>query len=420
MTEVSTTAQPAAMTPVADRIDIIDSLRAAGLCGVIIFNIVAMVGGFLGQKLLAKAGPTDLASAAFVVLLIQGKARSCFALLFGVGFGILMGRANARGQHFTSFYLRRMAVLLGIGLFNLTFLFFGDILILYAVLGMAMLLFQGWNNRALLVAGLVLIIVPPLLGGGYEAITGMPLPNLAGMTAAQVGALMPASLPAYQGSDYLAYIAANWHYYIDLYRAETFETLIYNLSVLGLFLLGLWITRTGILADVERWRPFLRRIAWWCLLIGLALSIVQGSRRMGIHAEGVLHGVVTAAYAGLSIAAFGYVALFCLILTRRGRFLQPALAPMGRMALTGYLTSNAIGSFIFYGWGLGLMTAFSVAGLVGLGLSIFIGLCLISAAWMRAFRFGPAEWVWRSLTYGRAALLHVKLPIGAQDLEASQ
>ena len=411
------TTNPTTMAPVSERIDIIDSLRAAALCGVIVYNIVAMVGGFLGAQLLASAGPADLASAATVIVLVQGKARTCFALLFGIGFGILMDRANARGQQFTAFYLQRMAILLAIGLFNLSFLFFGDILVLYALLGMAMLPFRGWSNRALLLAGLALIVVPPLAAGAYEAMSGAPLPNLAGMTPAQVDALMPASLPAYQGHDFAAYVAANWAYYIDLYRAETSATLVYNASVLGLFLLGLWTARTGVLADVERFRPFLRRVAWWCIPLGLALSVLQGTRRMGIPLAGALHGAVTAAYAGVSIAGFGYIALACLLLTRQARPLQAALAPLGRMALTGYLGSNAIGAFVFYGWGLGLMTHFSAAGLFAFGLAIFLASCVASAAWMRAFRFGPAEWLWRSLTYGRAALM--RAPAAAPASAAS-
>jgi uncharacterized protein len=401
---------PVRIGPTVDRIGVVDSLRGAALCGVIVFNIVAMVGGFLGKELLAKAGPLDMAGAAVVILLIQGKARACFALLFGTGFGILHQRTSTRGQDFKSFYLRRMAVLLTIGLFNLSFLFFGDILILYAILGMATLLFSRLAQRTLWRLGLFLILVPPIAAGAFEAVSGAPLPNAAGLTPAQVAAAMPATLPVYRGGDYGAYIAANWHYYVDMYRIDTLETVVYNLSVLGLFLLGLWTARSGMLKDGERWRPFLRKVVLWCLPIGLMLSVVQGTRRMGIHAEGALHGVVTAAYAGVSIAAFGYIALLYLLLTRRWSILLRALAPVGRMTLTGYLAANAIGSFVFYGWGMGTMAGWNVVGLVLFGFGIFCALCMFSAAWLRCFRFGPAEWVWRSLTYGRAQPMRKQAP----------
>lgn len=386
--------------PVDDRVHLIDALRAVALYGVITYNIVAMVGGFIADQLLASATPADLGFVAFDLVLIQGKARACFALLFGVGFGILMDRTERRGGGFTAFYLRRMAVLLGIGLFNLAFLFFGDILILYAVLGMAMLAFRHWDERRLLRTGLALIVLPPLAAGLAEEMLGAPLPNLAGLSPAQVHAIMPATTPIYRGGDYGAYVLANFRYYADTYRTGTASTMVYDLSVLGLFLLGLWIARRDILADIGAWRPLLRRIAWWCLPIGLVLSVVNGSRRLGVETHGALYGLVTASYAGLSVMAFGVAAALCLFLSGPGRPLQKMLAPMGRMALTGYLASNLVGGAVWYGWGLGMMGAWNGAAMNLFALALFAGLCLISAAWMRFFRFGPAEWVWRSLTYG--------------------
>lgn len=387
--------------PVHDRVHVIDALRAIALYGVITFNLVGMVAALIGGEVMARATPLDLAFATFDLIVIEGKARACFALLFGVGFGLLMDRAAARGQAFTGFYLRRMAVLLAIGLGNLAFLFFGDILILYALLGMVMLLFRSWDDRRVLTLGLALILVPPLIIGGIEAATGAPMPNLAGLSPEQVDALMPASAPVYHHGGYLDVVQANLRYYVDHYRAETGYVVMYDLGVLGLFLLGLWTARNGVFADVERWRPLLRRIAWWCVPVGLALSVLHGSRRMGLAAEGWVYGLVTAAYAGLAIAALGYIALLCLLLGRSPR-LRAALAPIGRMALTGYLASNAIGGFVWYGWGLGQMGRWNVAAINLFALALFAALWLFSAAWLRAFRFGPAEWLWRSLTYGRA------------------
>lgn len=383
------------------RIDGIDALRATALFGVIIFNIIAMVAGFLAKDLLATAGPLDQGAIVVDLLLIQGKARSCFAFLFGVGFGILMDRAARHGQGFTGFYLRRMLALLAIGLFNLTFLFYGDILILYAVLGMAMLPFRNLADRSLLRLGLVLVVLPPIVGGLIEAMTGAPLPNLAGLSPTEVGAIMPATIDAYRGGDFAAYVLANFRYYIDHYRTDTGNALVYDLGVLGLFLLGLWTARNRVLVDIDRWRPLLRRVVWWCLPLGLVLSLVYATRRVGIPAEGALYGMVTATYVGLPVMAFGYVAGICLLLAGPARWLRRALAPMGRMALTGYLGSNAIGSWFWYGWGLGMIGRWNVAAMTLFAIAIFIGLCVFSTLWLRAFRHGPAEWFWRSLTHGR-------------------
>lgn len=391
---------PAAVQPQDDRNALIDALRAIALYGVISFNIVGMVAGLVGGTIIAHASDADMGFLAFDLILIQGKARAAFALLFGVGFGTLAARAAAKGQPIWPLHSRRMLVLLAIGLCNLAFLFFGDILILYALLGLALPLFRGLGNRALIGTGLALLIVPPLAIGAIEAFTGVPLPNLAGLSPAAVEALMPASAPIYQGSDYAAFIRANFAYYLDHYRAETAYVLMYDLSVFGLFLIGLWAARNRVLTDVAAWRPFLIRTAAIALPLGLVLSVVHASRRLGIEADGAAYGLVTAAYAGLALMSFGYVALFALWLSGSGWRVARWLAPMGRMALTGYLASNAIGAVTWYGWGFGLMGRWNGTAMNLFALAIFIALCLFSAGWLRAFRYGPVEWLWRSLAYG--------------------
>lgn len=205
-------------------------------------------------------------------------------------------------------------------------------------------------------------------------------------------------------------MGANLHYYPEHYRQETSYAVVYDLSVLGLFLTGVWVARRRVLVDIEGWRPLLRRTAWTCLPLGLVLSILHGTRRLAIPAHGGAYAAVTAAYAGLAIIAFGYVALFALLLSGRGQRVHRALSPAGQMALTCYLASNAIGSFVTYGWGLGLLGRMNGAALNLLATAIYIGLCLFAGIWLAAFRFGPAEWVWRSLTYGRAQPIRRRLP----------
>ena len=403
MRDVVEAGQPG-MTPVADRLTVIDTLRAIALSGVIVMNLTAMVMLLKAGSVLAAAGPPDLAFGLFDLVFLQGKARSAFALLFGVGFGILMQRAQARGAGFGAFYMRRAFILLLIGIGNLAFLFWGDILIVYAVLGMVLMLFRNAGQRTLLWLGLGLVILPPLVGGAIEAAIGAPLPNLAGLSPAEVEAGFRALAPAYLGSDFWAYVCANLRYYLFHNRAETGFVAIYDLGVLGLFMLGLWSAREGLFQDIERHRPLLRRVGWVALPLGLVLSVIHATRRLGVPADGLLHGLVTAAYMGLPIMAFGYLALLTLYISRSGRWLGVVFAPMGRMALTGYLASNAIGAFVWYGWGLGKIGDagwLSMAWMNLFAIAVFAGLCVFSALWLGVFRFGPAEWVWRSLTYGR-------------------
>lgn len=232
----------------------------------------------------------------------------------------------------------------------------------------------------------------------WNWLPGGPLPNLAGRSQTEVAQLMPASAPAYRGEDFEAHVQANLAYYVDHWPAETPYAILYSLRVFGLFLLGLWTTRAGVLADIERWRPVLRMIASICLPLGLMLSVINASRLMGIEVDGAAYALVTAAYVGLPIMAFGYIAALALWLTGQGRWLQRALAPVGRMALTGYFGSNLIGSFVWCGWGLGLMGVWIGAAM---NLFVFTGLPVLTALWLAVFRFGPVEWLWRCISHGK-------------------
>lgn len=377
------------------RLPVIDAVRAVALFGVITMNIMAMVMVFAGEQVIAMAQPWDYVVAVFDLVLLQGKARSTFAFLFGVGFGLLMART---GPGFVAFYLRRMSVLLAIGVINMLFLFWGDILILYAILGMTLILFRTWSDRAVLTLGLILILAPPVLLGALEIITGGHLRGLAGVTPDEGWALIAARAPIYESGGYFEVVHANLAYYIDHHLFDTAYVAIYDLGVLGLFLTGLWTARKGIFADVEAWRPFLRRVAWGCLPVGLIVSIAYATKTMGASFGVPFDAVITAGYLGLPVMAFGYVAAFTLCFTRGGRGLDKALRPMGRMALTGYLGSNLIGGFVWYGWGLGLMGKIGLTGVFGVSAAIFAGLWLFSALWLKRFSFGPVEGVWRRLS----------------------
>ena len=148
-----------------------------------------------------------------------------------------------------------MTVLLAIGVINLAFFFWGDILIVYALLGMILMLFRGTGQKTLLTLGLALVIAPPLLAGLIEALTG-PLRGLSGLSQAQAWAILEQQTPIYRDGSYLEVMRANFDYYIGHNLHETPYAAVYDLGVLGLFMLGLWTTRKGIFADVEAHRPF--------------------------------------------------------------------------------------------------------------------------------------------------------------------
>lgn len=391
----------ATAVPMSGRIARIDTLRALALYGVIAMNLMGMATALVSEQVVATMQWFDQAAGAFDLLILRGKARCVFAFLFGFGFGVMMLRAQARGQPIVPFYLRRMLVLLAFGLFNQLFLFWGDILVSYALIGMLLMMFRNASDATLIRAGMLLVLLPPILHGAYEALIG-PAPQLrAGDPDAPYQAMAEVLRTAPYG---LAIVQVHLQHLCDEWLYDGVRYLVVDLGVLGLFLLGLWSARRGILVDVEAHRPLLRRIALIALPLGFVLIALNGSQHMGWKPAQPIAGIVTAAYIGLPIMAFGYIALFMLWFSRGGEWLQRLLAPAGRMALTHYLASGLIGSAFYYGWGLGMLDHVNMAGMGLFALVVFLFLVGFSHLWLRHFRLGPAEWLWRRLSAGRASM----------------
>lgn len=339
---------PAGPLPLTGRVAVVDTLRALALFGVIVMNVVSMVMIFMADTIMSRAGPADMLLGVSDLVLLQGKARSCFALLFGIGFGVMLQRAESAGAGFNAFFLRRMAMLLAFGLLNQVLLFWGDILALYAVVGALLLLVRHWSDRRLLVGAILLVVGVPLLHGLLELVFGV-LPSPMGQDRADAviaSALQALEQPAY-GTQVMA---ANVSLLGMIWASDLAYKLVYMLGVLGLFMLGLLIARRGILFDIASHRPLLRRVAWVALPVGLVLSVLRAGLSGGWDPGMPLAAIVTAAYLGLPVMALGYVAAFALLLQRRAQWLVRLLAPAGRMALTNYLASGVLGTLAFHGY----------------------------------------------------------------------
>ena len=389
---------PAGPLPLTGRVALVDTLRALALFGVILMNITSMVMMFMAPAVLERADLADMIFGTADLVLLQGKARSCFALLFGVGFGVMLLRAESAGAGFDRFFLRRMAGLLLFGVVNQVFLFWGDILATYALVGASLLLFRHWPDRRLLITAALLVLGVPLLHGVLEVVFGV-LP--VAMSAAQADASANAALASYQQAHYgPAVMAANVLVLVQIWASDIAYKTVYVCSVLGLFMLGLVIARRGVLFNVEAHRPLLRRVAWIALPVGLVFSVLHATESFGWDPGMPLAALVSASYMGLPLMSLGYVATFALLLQRRAPGLVRLLAPAGRMALTNYLASGILGALVFHGYGLGLMGKLSMTAMNLVAIGIFLLLVAFSHAWLRWFRYGPVEWLWRSLSYG--------------------
>lgn len=382
------------------RLPAIDTIRSVALFGVIVMNTLAVTMVIASKQVMASASALDMAIGVADFIFLQGKARACFALLFGVGFGLLLARMPDTGAGYPRFYLRRLATLFLFGLINQAFLFWGDILAHYAVLGLALPLCRRWSDRTLLRAGAGLIILPPALFALGSLALGAPLPNLAG-EAEQSAAYLRESTTIYAEGSYLDVVARNIVFQPRAYWYDSVHRLESDLSLLGLFLLGLLAARMGMATHITAHRAMLARIARWCLPVGAAISLIFLAKALQLTSGPILQAIGMAAFCGPSILALGMVAWGALALESGGLGVQRWLAPAGRMALTNYLLSGLIASWVTYGFGLGMLGRMNLAELTMLGAGIYGALALFSRAWLSAFRIGPAEWLLRCATYAR-------------------
>lgn len=384
----------------SERLGALDTIRALALFGVIVMNTIAVTMVIAADRVMASASSFDMAIGLADFVLLQGKARACFALLFGIGFGLSLARLPDGSPRFPASYRRRLAALFVFGMANQAFLFWGDILAHYAVLGAALPLARGWRDRTLLWAGGVLIVLPPLVFGLATLMLGAPLPNLAGVPE-QSAAYVRDSAAIYAQGSYGEAVLRNLAFQPRAYLYDSFHRLEYDLSLLGLFLLGYLAARIGLAEGLSDLRLKLRQIALWCLPVGAAISFVHLIKPLQLTSDPVLQAAAIAAFSGPSILALGLVAIAFLWLGQGSGTVARWLAPAGRMALTCYLAAGGIASWVTYGFGLGLLGRMNLAALTGLGIAIYVGLVLFSHAWLRRFRLGPAEWLLRSITYGR-------------------
>ena len=305
-------------------------------------------------------------------------------------------------------FRRRLLVLLAIGFVHLTFIWEGDILALYALVGFALIPLRRLSQRALIATAAVLLVLPvveqALIVASHGALDpGAPLLEIAGRWQTAMG--FAADATPYPVLKYASFTEAMrfqlsgiWFRYADLLTTGR------PFKVLAMFVLGLWVGRSGMLRDIEPWVPLLRRVRLVCLVIGLPAALVQALMEVSPSPpDSPLQILAAAAYAlGVAPLAVAYASHLALLWRRaiwRDR-LAWAIAP-GRMALTNYLMQTVIAIALFHGIGLGLM---GEAGPVTWPLIAGVVVAFQAAVswwWLGRFPFGPMEWLWRRATYGR-------------------
>ncbi|QSQ13817.1 DUF418 domain-containing protein [Myxococcus landrumensis] len=403
---------------VSERVTLLDALRGFALWGVFVSNSISW---FSGRSMMRRDQVAALevpfleaALKAVYDFAINQKFMTLFAFLFGLGFSIQFARAEARETSILRVYSRRLLVLLGIGVFHHYAIWCGDVLHTYAVLGFALLLFRNSSNKTVFIWAAVLLLVMPLVVPGLMRIVPVWLhgAEAAAEAAKARQALATAGraqlLEALSSDSFWTSLVGTARFNVDSYLSINRFT--WMCSVLGRFLLGLLAGRFLLLQDLERHHRLHQRMLFWGLFLGVIGSgstvVIWKMQRQGMLGESSSHWTWTLGglqELGYLLLAAAYVATFAL-LARRGwgqRFFN-LLMPVGRMALTNYLMQSVVSVSLYNGWGLGLIAKLPTSRIVVMCMGLFAGQVAFSHWWLKRFRFGPVEWLWRSLTYGKA------------------
>jgi len=397
------------------RLETVDMVRGFALFGVLLVNMYNF-----GASSLDWTAPIDELAFSIKRFFFETKSWRLFSFLFGFGFALQMLRAEQRGASFLPFYLRRLAVLFVIGMAH-ALLYDGDILMYYAELGLILVLFRKVPPNVLLVVSAILIMAFPVERAVTSLIEGpqdISSPEVRLEEARKRLEERRQSHPYSVGSisDVMAEnaqaIPAN--VLTDLRGPESV------LAIFPMFLLGLYAGRRRIFHDVEAHHVLIRRVFVWGLSIGL----------LGMSGERILH--LTVGYSvfssvqeatvlqqfigdiffafGSTALCLGYAAAITLAVQHDGwnRIVSP-FGAVGRLALTTYLVQTLMFTTLFYGYGFGQVFRIGPAAVTAYALLFFSIQIVACAWWLRHFRFGPMEWLWRTITYLRVQpILHEK------------
>ena len=390
-------------SPARDRIPALDVLRGVAVAGILFANVLVFFGlVFLSPERTAAlpTASTDRVVRFLERVLVEGKFYSIFSLLFGIGFGLQLARG---GEEALPRFRRRLRILLAIGAVHAFLIWSGDILMLYALLGFTMPWFARKSDRELLRWVVILLAIPAAL---YAV--GLGVWMLAGPAGAPASA--PAAMPggllamfeavgtggvkdAFLGN--LIMVAGRW---ADLIATVRFP------KVLGMFVLGLWTVRAGLAVSPSSHRPLLVRWSLLGLGVGLPANLIAAWAAQHWPylppSGGALLGVAMQAV-GFPLLALGYAATVGLRVVDGHRLIRSLATPLGRMALTNYLMHSVICVVLSYGFGFGLWWRTGASTAVGIAAAIVAVQIPLSAWWLSRYRFGPVEWLWRRLTYGR-------------------
>jgi uncharacterized protein len=403
-----------APTAVSERIDTLDFIRGLAVMGILAANIVAF-----GQPMDAymypaafQTDPGDPGGWMWITqfILIDGKMRGLFTLLFGAGIYLFMEKAWARGA---TRWLQawRLAILMVFGMIHFFFIWPGDILFYYALFGFAVLGCLRWSVRTQLVAGLVGYVLGVLLMGGSLTVPwliadtpfGQSSPEIAeqrdDMIAEIDNTLAHGEVPnaAIASGDYGALVT---HRLTEQWYEPLANAMLFGFESLPLMLIGVALYRLGFFSGAFP-RATLLRWGWIGVILGGLAHLGIG---LAVKAYGFSYYATLAGFVGWSTLprlwmVLGLAALLVAYAPSATGWLGERVRAAGRAAFTNYLGTSVVMMFVFHGWALGLFGELNRPQLYIVVVLAWVGMLAWSKPWLDRHYYGPLEWLWRCLTY---------------------
>ena len=402
-------------TPVAleSRILSLDFIRGLAVMGILAANIVAF-----GQPPSAYIWPS-----AFLVdpadpdgwlwiaqfVLVDGKMRGLFTLLFGAGMYLFMERAWARGST-RWLQIWRLVLLLGFGLFHFYFIWFGDILAMYAMIGFLAVAFMRFEPGLQMRLGLLGYALGCIFLGGVFTFQYLIMETDFGTTQAMAETRAEIAVglettqadeakltPYMHSGDYAGLLAERWK---QQWFFPFVNPIFFIFETLPLMLMGMALYRMGFFSgafdpsEMKKW-------GWIGVAIGALVFLILG---LFVQHEGFSYDGANAAFIGWSMLprlmmVLGLAALLVEYSKTATGWLAQRVSATGRAAFTNYLGTSIVMMFVFHGWGLGLYGELNRPTLYLVMVLTWALMLAWSKPWLDHFRYGPMEWLWRCMTY---------------------
>jgi len=396
----------------SERILFIDVLRGMALFGILAANMRAFFAPLdtYGNIGVLYPGRADVLAQAFIDVFIQGKFISIFSFLFGMGFAIQMSRAEARGVRFLGFYPWRLLALALFGLIHGILIWAGDILLTYAFSGAILLLFRQRQQKTLLWWAGGLFTLPIIIGTTILTLYFTRFRQPWMQPKPPDMKKLHEVIAIYAHGTVRQILVQNW-----LEWKDELPLTLFAIYAVALFLLGMWVWRAGIVQRLDEYRPVLKRVCAWCIPVGLILNIYVAIVKVVVPPGTVSLWGWSAGLLSLSgahILSAGYISGLALIFLHQDwrRLLLP-FAAVGRMALTDYLMQSVLCTLFFYHYTTGLYGRIGPA--IGLVPTVILygAQVVFSNWWLKRYRFGPMEWLWRGMTYGKFPSMRKEEPM---------